>query len=1041
MPKEGIFRSAISNGSSNSNGNSYNNSYNNNKGGSSNGNSSSNGSNHHIDTSQSSSSSLSTDQDSSYPYKYKPNNKKLGTLNGVLLPTLQTILGVILFLRLPSITAQAGVIHTTIIIFICVTSTLITAISLSAIATNGTICAGGPYYVISRTLGLEVGGALGLLYYLGTTMACAMSVLGGVEAVLRSVGDPMAADQGSGGGVGGGSSAAEVVEDVLGDIYSDPDMGMSMGMSSTSSADGLGLDLGLDLARRFLQQSQSSFQDDNFHPIEIGPGDPIVNEIAEEVEMEIDYQFENSFLVQVGSHYLSFIVAFLLTIFVSVGFRVVDMASNLFLAVMFLSLFCSILGCLLFALGYHVGDLIPWDRLYMDNVWPNYTPDPNTGIQPDFFSCLALFYPSVTGILSGSQRSEFLAEPFKSIPNGTIGAVLISTSIYVLVVWLFGLTIANYTLKTNKFILAAVAFPQDQVVKVGVIVSCIGAAMQYMTQNPQLLSAIAMDDSMPILSFIKKGHNEDGINRRALWFTFILVSVPSLSGNLDHITPLTTMCFLLMYAGINCSCFLLGFIQAPGFRPTFRYFHWSISLIGCIWCLGLALVIDAVMALFTIALFFILLWYNHKMAEKQKDWGDVFDSVKYNVVTKTLSSLSHTTTSDLNAKNWRPQLLTLMNLDSSGLPKKTFLLSLASQLRKGKGINIVVGTLVRGNKINSSADSVTDQVGMEDEELCNTIAKSRNVLHQYMSREQLDGFAVVSATTRDGISDAIWSAVLHSGLGPISPNTVLISFPTLEDREGNGGYWSEESYLKTIAGIKNMKVALMILRGCDLFPRSHDIVPSGVIDVWWMIHEGGLLLLLPYILSKNQVWGRKGAKLRIFVITTSSTENPTKLRDAVMNHLAQARIAAEVTVVNMSKTTIDTDMRIDGTNDSYSKTVGEFFSKASYEVPYLPLSGENDIELGYVDETSEYTGFDELKNQESDDSFSVEEPGGVKSPIDNAKKFNEMLKKHSSESNLIVTNMPKLFPEFFDYVDTMCDGLNNVLLVKGSGKEVITTYA
>ncbi len=291
-------------------------------------------------------------------------------------------------------------------------------------------------------------------------------------------------------------------------------------------------------------------------------------------------------------------------------------------------------------------------------------------------------------------------------------------------------------------------------------------------------------------------------------------------------------------------------------------------------------------------------------------------------------------------------------------------------------------------------------------------------------------------------STAFTSTIILANLSPISPNTVLMSFPTLEDREGHGGYWSEESYLKTIAGIKNMKVALMILRGCDLFPRSHDIVANGVIDVWWMIHEGGLLLLLPYILSKNQVWGKRGAKLRIFVITTSSTENPTKLRDAVMNHLAQARIAAEVTVVNMSKTTIDADMRIDGANDSYSKTVGEFFSKDSYEVPYLPLSGENDIELGHVDETSEYTGFDELKNQESNDSYLEEEESeGTKSPIENAEKFNKMLKKHSSESNLIVTNMPKLFPNFFDYVDTMCEGLNNVLLVKGSGKEVITTYA
>ena len=225
------------------------------------------------------------------------------------------------------------------------------------------------------------------------------------------------------------------------------------------------------------------------------------------------------------------------------------------------------------------------------------------------------------------------------------------------------------------------------------------------------------------------------------------------------------MCFLLMYAGINCSCFLLGFVQSPGFRPTFRYFHWSISLIGFVWCLGLALVIDAKMAFFTIALFFILLWYNHKMAEKQKDWGDVIDSVKYNLVTKTLSSLSHTTTSDLNAKNWRPQLLTLMDLDSDGLPKKTFLLSLASQLKKGKGINIVVGSLLRDNDTTSSPENLSGQVGMEDEEMCNTVTKSRNILHQYMAREQLDGFAVVSATTRDGISDTIWSAVLHSGLG------------------------------------------------------------------------------------------------------------------------------------------------------------------------------------------------------------------------------------------------------------------------------------
>ncbi len=277
---------------------------------------------------------------------------------------------------------------------------------------------------------------------------------------------------------------------------------------------------------------------------------------------------------------------------------------------------------------------------------------------------------------------------------------------------------------------------------------------------------------------------------------------------------------------------------------------------------------------------------------------------------------------------------------------------------------------------------------------------------------------------------------------PISPNTVLMSFPKVEDREQNGGIWNESSYLKTVTGVKNMKVALMILRGSNLFPRSNDIVSNGVIDVWWIIHEGGLLLLLPYILSKNHVWGRRGATLRLFVITTSSTENPKKLGEAVTSHLAQARIGAAVTVVDMSKTTINLDMR-DGDDDidEYNKTVGEWFSNASYEVPYVALSDYNDLELGNVEDADEVI-FDEDKKDDFDDD--LESPPSVDnsdSRMKNAKALNNIIKSYSSESNLIVTNMPKLQADFFDYVDAMCDGLDNVLLIKGSGKEVITTYA
>lgn len=111
---------------------------------------------------------------------------RMGTLIGVYLPCIQNIFGVILFIRLTWVVGTAGALFGFLIVFTCCCVTMLTAISMSAIATNGVVPGGGSYFMISRSLGPEFGGAVGMLFYTGTTLAAAMYIVGAVEIVLVS---------------------------------------------------------------------------------------------------------------------------------------------------------------------------------------------------------------------------------------------------------------------------------------------------------------------------------------------------------------------------------------------------------------------------------------------------------------------------------------------------------------------------------------------------------------------------------------------------------------------------------------------------------------------------------------------------------------------------------------------------------------------------------------------------------------------------------------------------------------------------------------
>jgi len=115
--------------------------------------------------------------------------KKFGTFAGVFTPSLLTILGVIMYLRMGWVVGNAGSLFLLIgIIVLAHVVSITTGLSVSSIATDKKVGAGGVYYVLSRSLGLPMGGALGLALFVATAFSIALYMVGFAEIFNQYIG-------------------------------------------------------------------------------------------------------------------------------------------------------------------------------------------------------------------------------------------------------------------------------------------------------------------------------------------------------------------------------------------------------------------------------------------------------------------------------------------------------------------------------------------------------------------------------------------------------------------------------------------------------------------------------------------------------------------------------------------------------------------------------------------------------------------------------------------------------------------------------------
>ncbi len=116
--------------------------------------------------------------------KVTAEDAKFGTFQGVFTPSILTILGVIMYLRFGWVVGNAGLVGAVAVVLLAHVISFTTGMSISSIATNRTVKTGGDYYMISRSLGLPIGGAIGIALFFALALSTSLYIIGFTESFL-----------------------------------------------------------------------------------------------------------------------------------------------------------------------------------------------------------------------------------------------------------------------------------------------------------------------------------------------------------------------------------------------------------------------------------------------------------------------------------------------------------------------------------------------------------------------------------------------------------------------------------------------------------------------------------------------------------------------------------------------------------------------------------------------------------------------------------------------------------------------------------------
>jgi len=671
--------------------------------------------------------------------KIKPSrHKKFGTFLGVFTPSVLTILGLIMYLRFGWVIGNVGLGWTLVIVILASTITFITGLSASAIATNMNIGAGGEYYMVSRSLGIELGGAIGIPLYFCRTLSITFYCFGLAEALLL------------------------------------------------------------------------------FWPLDWGPIPFYADQVIAAGIILL--------ITLVSSKSVEFVLKSQIPILILVG-----------------------LSILVLMVGALSGPIKP------PSFEASYTTAPG-----GFWYVFAVFFPAVTGFTAGIGMSGDLKDSKKSIPTGTLGAILVCLLIYLLIPVVLALSDqlgSTQLLDAERGITnwTSIAFFGGVIVVPAVLGAILSSAIGSILNGPRVLQALSTDGMVP-KKFSKL--SKSGQPTLATWVTGFIALLAVLLGGLNTVAILVSVLFLTLYVAINFSAALEVIVADPHYRPDIKV-PWYISLIGALGAVFVMILISPLASVIALSLEVLIYFYLRRKSLEQ-NWGDVGSGFLLNVAKRAL--LNHNKRKR-NPRNWRPQTLLFVG-DIEGSIQ---LIKLGAAISENHGVL-----------------TVCHLVTLEEHPDFDSVENLRLQMQEDIQKYGLEVFCEVNIVP-DIRSGTLQVAKAH-GIAGLKSNTIM------------------EGVSRTVEGRVSQLIKLneMAKAGKNIiYARFNTKIKESLkntITIWWRGKESNvdLMLLLAYLIELNIDYQQYKVEIISIVKDVAQVK---ELKHFIKKQLDLARITAKVDIL------------------------------------------------------------------------------------------------------------------------------------------------